>query len=531
MTAVNAMFALGCEFSDHPPEEKEAAAAMFFERTRALMKMDLLENGSLAHVQALLLVGQYLTCTHYPTQCWNIVGFACRMAIGLGLQSSRNDAGLSDLELEVRRRTWYGCVQMDMTVSMTLGRPPSVYMTEEVPLPRAIDDEFLGLDRENASQPPDLPSQLLFTRHNIKCATVLGTILRTLYYPSVEARPAYQQLRSRRSPVSTVDEDLHSILQLDSQLEELANQVPEPLRWDRTDLPAGLDERGRILRRQTNVLHARYLHTKILLYRPSFTSFCAGAHAHPKEPAAESPKYRQPASLSNSLQFNTAVDCVRIACALVESVKNATIADVTGAWWFRVFYLLTCSVIIIIADCTPPLRRKLGSTMLDKAWDDCIEALSLIGQKSLRAESYLRSLQLLRQRSLAMVQNASRVRSRQPSTAYPTRPGTPMAPAQPSQQQHNRENEARLTPNDVVHSEPDNTAQGPAMNEQHQEQNAQQHPHDGEWTDSFDEFTDFDFDIPALLGSWEADLNDMHAGGHGAGPGLNSLGYSVSAFL
>ncbi|KXJ93613.1 hypothetical protein Micbo1qcDRAFT_161608, partial [Microdochium bolleyi] len=68
------------------------------------------------------------------------------MAIGLGLQSSRAPDGLTELELEVRRRTWYGCVQMDMTVSMTLGRPPSIYMTEDVPLPLAIDDEFLMRD-------------------------------------------------------------------------------------------------------------------------------------------------------------------------------------------------------------------------------------------------------------------------------------------------------------------------------------------------------------------------------------------------
>lgn len=113
-SALNAMFAMGCEFSDFPPEEKEAASPMFFDRMSRLLRFDVLDSGSISHIQALLLVGQYLLCTHYPTRCWNVVGLACRMAVGLGLQSARFSEGTSGLEAEMRRRVWYACVQMDM---------------------------------------------------------------------------------------------------------------------------------------------------------------------------------------------------------------------------------------------------------------------------------------------------------------------------------------------------------------------------------------------------------------------------------
>lgn len=112
--ALNAVFALGCEFSDLPSHEKDALSPMFFARMKELLVHEILSGGSIAHVQALLLAGQYLHCTQYPTQCWNFIGLACRIAIGLGLQSENTMGTKTQLEIEIRRRVWYGCLQMDM---------------------------------------------------------------------------------------------------------------------------------------------------------------------------------------------------------------------------------------------------------------------------------------------------------------------------------------------------------------------------------------------------------------------------------
>lgn len=114
--ALNAMFALGCQFSDYPPAEKDAASATFCERVRGLLQFDLLDNGSIACVQALLLFGLYLQCTNFPERCWNIIGLAYRMAVGLGLQSAVPPEGATPLEIAMRRRVWHACVQMDMCV-------------------------------------------------------------------------------------------------------------------------------------------------------------------------------------------------------------------------------------------------------------------------------------------------------------------------------------------------------------------------------------------------------------------------------
>jgi hypothetical protein len=117
--ALNAMFALGCQFSDYPSGDKDSASATFFERVSGLLQLDLLDNGSIACIQALLLTGQYLQCTNLPERCWNIIGLAQRMAVGLGLQSATAPEGASPLEIAMRWRVWHACVQMDMCVRRT----------------------------------------------------------------------------------------------------------------------------------------------------------------------------------------------------------------------------------------------------------------------------------------------------------------------------------------------------------------------------------------------------------------------------
>lgn len=114
--ALNAMFALGCQFSDYPSADKDSASATFCERISGLLQFDLLDHGSIATVQALLLFGLYLQCTHYPERCWNIIGLAQRMAIGLGLQTATPPDDAPPLEIAVRRRVWHACVQMDTCV-------------------------------------------------------------------------------------------------------------------------------------------------------------------------------------------------------------------------------------------------------------------------------------------------------------------------------------------------------------------------------------------------------------------------------
>jgi hypothetical protein len=117
---LNLVFALGCQLSpDINPSEKESISDVFFQRSKKLFSLDILEVSSIKVVQALLLMGQYLQSTKSPGRCWIVVGLAIRIAQGLGLhmqyRDDRQKPGSSSrqLQIELRKRLWSGCIVLD----------------------------------------------------------------------------------------------------------------------------------------------------------------------------------------------------------------------------------------------------------------------------------------------------------------------------------------------------------------------------------------------------------------------------------
>ena len=117
---LNAVFALGAQFSAGSAQERRARARPFSHRARHLLRLDFLDRGDLALVQALLIMAQYLQSTNLPSRCWSVAGVAHRMAQGLGLhlESFSGGSSASELHREMRRRVWHGCVCLDMYVCL-----------------------------------------------------------------------------------------------------------------------------------------------------------------------------------------------------------------------------------------------------------------------------------------------------------------------------------------------------------------------------------------------------------------------------
>ncbi|OAQ57546.1 monooxygenase [Purpureocillium lilacinum] len=177
--ALNAMFALACHFSDLPPADREPTSDMFFQKTKTFVGIGLIEHNSLSVVQALLIVSLYLQSTAFPDRCWNSVGIACRLAQGLGLHIDDNDGKDGSLEAEVRRRTWYCCVILDMNVSMTFGRPP---MTSTIPDVRSATS-FLRFHDNDDFECSTEDDDVCFFVETFRLSQILEAILRTIYQP------------------------------------------------------------------------------------------------------------------------------------------------------------------------------------------------------------------------------------------------------------------------------------------------------------------------------------------------------------
>jgi len=95
-------------------QDRHALSERFFTRCQDYLHIDILDQGSLALVQTLLIITQYLQSTHSPSRCWNSLGLACRIGQGLGLHVEDSAAKLDPTQVELRRRVWHGCNVMDM---------------------------------------------------------------------------------------------------------------------------------------------------------------------------------------------------------------------------------------------------------------------------------------------------------------------------------------------------------------------------------------------------------------------------------
>ncbi|KAH6987135.1 fungal-specific transcription factor domain-containing protein [Ilyonectria destructans] len=495
--ALNAMLALGCQFSDLSPEEKDGACATFYGRMKDLLHIELLDNGSVSHVQALLLAGHYLLCTQYPTRCYNIIGLACRMAVGLGLHANKCSERFSFTETEIRRRVWYGCLQMEMTVSMTLGRPPSMRIINDVPLPSPIDDAHLPLHGDGSHQPEGTYSVNLFTVENIKLAKILAIILDQIYHPA-STEPSF-----RSHPVSHPNhQDLSTVMHLDTLLEDFKNSLPDGIHWDRVaEMSTGTPP---VIKRQSNVLHARYLHLKILLYRPSFSWFCSSTRSELQrrehvDSCNTTPGRPKESKLAMALLAPCAVACVDATCDLVRLLERAKSEDATAAWWFGLFYLITSGTILILAECIQSNKPHFDQAQLDAAWESCLRTLKHMGDSHSRAQGYIQSLKLLRERALSTY-STTREQSGQPTSAS----------------QHRQTTDASTIPQSV---HPQSRNRVSEMDERVYEEGVALG-----WVDDFDEFG-----VTPLLENWEAGLENIMMPSNIVGD--FGIGYPGSSFL
>ncbi|KAF4332007.1 transcription activator acu-15 [Fusarium beomiforme] len=406
--ALNTMFALACEFSDLP--QKESASAMFSSRMRSLLQMDVLDKGDLSHVQALLLAGHFGLSSEHPIRCYNVIGLACRIAVGLGLNTERHADQRSALENEVRRRVWYGCLQMEMQVCMTLGRPPILQITDDVLLPAAVDDEFIRPGIETYVQPEGIISQNLFMVENIRLAKILNKILASIYWPSLSS-------------------DFSALVRLDGLLDNFKNSLVDALRWwdiETTQEQGTPTPRNQLLQRQRNVLQARFLHLRILLYRPSFSAFCAAERRslQRRTGSGSDETNFEANTLHGAFQAQCATTCVQVACELPAFLLAASEGQATGAWWFSLFYSMTCGGIIILAECAQAGGSKhFNQQQLNTTWENTTVLLQRIGRENVRARGYLEHLLVLKEQarsayfSLRNSVAPSRAPSRRPSVS------------------------------------------------------------------------------------------------------------------
>lgn len=132
------------------------------------------------------------------------------------------------------------------------------------------------------------------------------------------------------------DSSINGILAIENALNDFSATLPSYLAWRSPSPNDSLSsEDAHIFTLQRNVLHARFLYTRLLLYRPNFIRVISASLENPDERAA-------PSTIEATLQLECARRCLVAAEELIDLISNAFTSKETGSWWWNGLCKLFC---------------------------------------------------------------------------------------------------------------------------------------------------------------------------------------------
>ncbi|KAJ5279909.1 transcriptional regulatory protein GAL4 [Penicillium angulare] len=338
---------------DLPAGQRIQESDIHFQRANGLCDKDSKRNASLEMVQYLLVLGQYLQGTQKSVQAWTTHGLAISAAFQLGLHSPEANRRFSPVESEIRKRTWYGCILLDRTLSMTFGRPCT------------IPESYVKLD---------MP---------VKDMQVLANSSQSDAHPQLDGwffTAAIQNLGFEHPP--TAANAVPQILEGERQLEEWRFSIVPSLGirlWHEPLLSknlAQLDPESTIRHRFGIVLSVRYHNLRILLYRRFLESYLDSYNADDSISSEN--------KLVQQMGFTGVQNCVESAISIISTVYTITSSGgwhrgLLGAWYYSLYYTFNAGLVIFGAllvsskerQCNPDQWRSIENSRqyLDLAAD------------------------------------------------------------------------------------------------------------------------------------------------------------------
>ncbi|KZN90865.1 putative transcriptional regulatory protein [Penicillium chrysogenum] len=329
---------------------------VFYQRGLGLCGSEILRGTTLEVVQYLLLMGQYLQGTQKSIQAWTVHGLAVKAALQLGLHSRHASKVFSPLEQEMRKRTWYGCVVLDRTLSMTFGRPaaiPDGYVKLELPTKRDFETPAGFVDDETVAL------SVVFFNSTIGLYKQLWSVIELLYGQNIGCDDPL--------PVS---ETVAHIFSLEQHLFSWERALAHPLHLISS---AGIEN---LPRDQTStnsqyhslkfqvILTLRYLNLRVLLHRPVLVKFITASRSPDRDP--------QDMRLLQQIGMNSLQICADSAMEIIDIVHRMVSEpgwkhSLLGAWWFSLYYTFNAALVLIGVVWVYRDASLTGTPMTDRA--------------------------------------------------------------------------------------------------------------------------------------------------------------------
>ncbi|KAJ4472260.1 putative fungal-specific transcription factor [Lentinula aciculospora] len=139
-------------------------------------------NTQTAHVQCFILLSSFLCSVNCLPQAWILVGQAVRTGQDLGLHRSPRRLVLSPIEIETRRKIWWGVYTLDRMLAVALGRPLGINDSDcDVEYPIDVDDDDLPEYYSGSPMVKNNTSLMTGIIALIKLYQIGGRVLRDVY--------------------------------------------------------------------------------------------------------------------------------------------------------------------------------------------------------------------------------------------------------------------------------------------------------------------------------------------------------------
>ena len=314
---VNAVLSLGCHFS---PGTSTTLADSYFRRAKMLIlsEPEPAEDDSVPSIlQALALLAMYPQGPEAQEEVWDIIGMMIRLLPRVRPPTSNPRGPEDKITQEMNVRLRWACFVLDTVQSSYWGREPCFpHGSNQVRLPRALEDEECHTGEQSSPDSPKPPPKIFFFTETIRLCQLMRDIA----------------LSCRSSPSAA------QTLEIDQQILDWYSSIPFlPSIKQGEDLP-----RARLWR-QCEVLTARFLHLRVFLLTRHLKSNYPPA---PTITAFSSVKEVADTAIQPMLEET----CVKAAIALINHLAGFySLEDGPhSAWWYDLKKIMASSGALLL---------------------------------------------------------------------------------------------------------------------------------------------------------------------------------------
>lgn len=303
LAIMNMMFAICSSHQLLPTHVAPALARRYYDIAIELLQPTLLQDWSIAKVQALLLGSRYLQSSNCPDECWNVLGVAIRIAYGLELHRPPPETDSFNLQ-ETKKRVWNACFTLDKLLTMIYSRPSAISSSEcSCPLPEDLDDEYILKDRILHPSPP-------------RSSGISFSIEVAKLYRIMEAATEVSKLDFLSGEILA-----QSVVSLDEKYQKWYNALPQHLILD----PTKVYEQPLILALRANMV-------RLLIHRQSLALTLRGI--------SDSANLRLNDNIKSGMLRHSREICVKAAVDTVDIVglRHESSHKASGPSWFNLYY-------------------------------------------------------------------------------------------------------------------------------------------------------------------------------------------------